>query len=268
MWFALEDGEAYSRQGKYGLALKRFHSVWKVSPYLRMKANKQHFDDWEEDQYDFHSYSFRKGPIRDYIKLLQWEEKLRSHPYFIRAANNAISIYVKLYDDPNLATRKSEHDGTNAEKRKAAKKAKKAAKKQEEQNTQNSTTDAKDGKVKDEDPNGDKLVKTEKPLEDSLKFLKPLQELAAGLLETQILAFDVHFRRGLRSLLGSLLTAEKYFLALAALNAANKIAKGDKEVVNRIAILKKKLVNVEMRDDLKGVMQSALSKLEVLQNGI
>jgi hypothetical protein len=52
------------------------------------------------------------------------------------------------------------------------------------------------------------------------------------------------------------------------LNAANKIAKGDKEVVNRIAILKKKLIGVEMRDDLKGVMQSALSKLEVLQNGI
>ena len=163
---------------------------------FEMKAHGQHFDDWEEDQYDFHIYSFRKGPIRDYIKLLQWEDKLRNNPHFVRAAKNAISIYVKLYDDPKLATAKSEIEGINdAEKRKAAKKAKKAAKKQEEQSTPDSTADAKDGKAKDDDPNGDKLVRTEKPLEDSLKFLKPLQDLSPGLLETQILAFDIHFRR-------------------------------------------------------------------------
>lgn len=162
-----------------------------------MSVNEQHFDDWEEDQYDFHTYSFRKGPIRDYIKLLAWEDKLRSHPYFARAAKNAISIYVKLYDNPRLATARPDREGLNdAEKKKALKKAKKAAKKQEEPNTQYSTVDTKDGKVKDEDPNGEKLVKTEKPLEDSLKFLKPLQDLRPGLLETQILAFDVQFRRG------------------------------------------------------------------------
>jgi len=32
MWFALEDGESYQRQEKYGLALKRFHTIWKVLP--------------------------------------------------------------------------------------------------------------------------------------------------------------------------------------------------------------------------------------------
>lgn len=75
-----------------------------------------------------------------------------------------------------------------------AKKAKKAAKKQEEQNT--TETSAKDTK-KDDDPKGEALVRTEKPLEEALKFLKPLQELSPSLLETQILAFDVHFRRGI-----------------------------------------------------------------------
>lgn len=30
MWFAIEDGESYMRQKKYGLALKRFHTIWKV----------------------------------------------------------------------------------------------------------------------------------------------------------------------------------------------------------------------------------------------
>jgi len=34
MWFALEDGESYMRQGKFGLALKRFHTIWKVPPLV------------------------------------------------------------------------------------------------------------------------------------------------------------------------------------------------------------------------------------------
>lgn len=65
-----------------------------------------------------------------------------------------------------------------------------------------------------------------------------------------------------------MLTTEKYFLAVAALNAANRVASGDKQLVDRLTALKKKLVGVEMREDLKGVMQSALSKLEGVQNGI
>lgn len=81
----------------------------------------------------------------------------------------------------------------DAERKKAIKKAKKAAKKQEEQNAANA--DPKDAK-KDEDPKGEALVKTNKPLEEAVKFLKPLQELSATLLQTQLLAFDVHVRRG------------------------------------------------------------------------
>jgi len=100
-----------------------------------------------------------------------------------------------LYDDPSLATAKPDVDGLeDGEAKKAAKKAKKAAKKQEEQNATETT--AKDAK-KDNDPKGEALVKTEKPLEEALKFLKPLQELSPSLIETQLLAFDVHFRRGI-----------------------------------------------------------------------
>ena len=126
--------------------------------------------------------------------MLSWEDKLRSHPYFVRAARNAITIYVRLYDDPRLATATPELDSLDAaEKKKAIKKAKKAAKKQEEQNATPETKNAK----KDDDPMGEALVKTDKPLEEALKFLKPLQELSPSLLETQLLAFDVHFRRGI-----------------------------------------------------------------------
>lgn len=113
----------------------------------------------------------------------------------MRAATNTISIYIKLHDDPNSANETEGVDAVNdAERKKAIKKAKKAAKKQEEQN--NANADAKDGK-KDEDPKGEILVKTDKPLEEAVKFLKPLQELSPTLLQTQLLAFDVHVRRGI-----------------------------------------------------------------------
>lgn len=128
--------------------------------------------------------------------MLQWEDRLRSHPYYVRAARNAISIYVQLYDDPNLASEKQQSNGPHdAEKRKAAKKAKKAAKKQEDQ--QQNIPESKDKDVKkDEDPKGELLVKTDKPLEVAVTYLKPLQELSPMVLETQILSFEVHFRRG------------------------------------------------------------------------
>jgi N-alpha-acetyltransferase 15/16, NatA auxiliary subunit len=83
------------------------------------------------------------------------------------------------------------------ERKKATKKAKKAARKAGEQAAQQAAVETKDPSAKkDDDPNGEQLVKTDKPLDDALKFLKPLQELSPTLLETQLLAFDVHFRRG------------------------------------------------------------------------
>jgi peptide alpha-N-acetyltransferase len=86
----------------------------------------------------------------------------------------------------------------DAERKKAIKKAKKAARKAEEQAQQQAANETKDPSAKkDEDPKGEQLVKTDKPLEEAVKFLKPLQELSPKLLETQLLAFDVHFRRGI-----------------------------------------------------------------------
>lgn len=112
------------------------------------------------------------------------------------------------------------------------------------------------------------LVKTNTPLEEAVKFLKPLQELSPSLLETQLLAFDVHFRRGSISFLCITDLIGKYFQAVGALNAANKIDSGDIQVIHRVQTLKEKLVGVEMRTDLKDVMENAMTKLEAVTNGI
>jgi hypothetical protein len=58
------------------------------------------------------------------------------------------------------------------------------------------------------------------------------------------------------------------FQAVAALNAANRIALGERRVVERVAMLKKKVAEVDMVGELKEIMEGALRMLEVVQNGI
>ena len=60
----------------------------------------------------------------------------------------------------------------------------------------------------------------------------------------------------------------KYLQALAALNAANKLEGGQIQVVHRVKQLKEKIAGVELRDDLKIIVEDALKKLETVQNGI
>lgn len=47
-WYELEAAEAYAKNGKWGLALKKFYAVQK------------HFIDYYEDMFDFHAYCMRK----------------------------------------------------------------------------------------------------------------------------------------------------------------------------------------------------------------
>ena len=60
----------------------------------------------------------------------------------------------------------------------------------------------------------------------------------------------------------------KLFLAVAALNAAEGIGKGDLRVLERVRMLRGRVGEVELNGELKGVMEEALRKLEGMQNGI
>ncbi|TKA75209.1 hypothetical protein B0A49_02407 [Cryomyces minteri] len=213
MWYITEDGEAYLRQGKLGLALKRFKAIYDI------------FDVWYEDQFDFHSFSLRKGQIRAYVDMVRWEDHLREHPFFVRAAISAVKIYVRLYDKPDLAHGANGVDGgmDANERRKVLKKAKKeqerlekaeAEKRDAEKKAANKkTATGADGEPKkeDEDPQGIKLVQTKEPLEDAMKFLSPLLEFSPKNVEAQNVGFEVFIRR------------EKYLLALKCLLAASSV---------------------------------------------
>lgn len=193
MWFLTEDGQSYARQGKLGLALKRFTSVYNV------------FDVWQEDQFDFHSFSLRKGQIRAYVDMMKWEDHLREHPFYSRAALSAVDIYLKIHDKPltNGANGTEDANGDDAaERKKAAKKARKEAQKAEREalakkNEPNKPTKEGDGeaKKKDDDPDGVKLAATSEPMVDAMKFLTPLLQFSSKNIDVQIAGFEVYIRR-------------------------------------------------------------------------
>jgi N-alpha-acetyltransferase 15/16, NatA auxiliary subunit len=196
MWYILEDGEAYLRRGLLGLALKRFTGIADI------------FETWQEDQFDFHSFSLRKGQIRAYIDMIRWEDHLRDHPFFTRAALSAIHIYLKLHDNPDLANRGNpELEKLDpAERKKALKKLQKEeeqAKKAEADRRAAIIAKAKakgeesDIKKEDTDPKGEELLKTTTPLEQASRFLTPLLELSPRNVDAQHLGFQVYIRRGI-----------------------------------------------------------------------
>lgn len=197
VWFMLEDGDSYFRQGNFGLALKRYCAINDI------------FEIWQEDQFDFHTFSLRKGQIRAYVDMIRWEDNLREHPFFSRAAIAAARTYVLLHDEPHLS-KGSLANGVNgegnaenkAERKKAQKKARKEQEKKEREEAERK--DAKktggvsaDGEVKkeDSDPTGQKLLQTSDPLGDAMKFVNPLLEFSSKTIEAQQAGFEVLLRR-------------------------------------------------------------------------
>ncbi|KAI1214261.1 N-terminal acetyltransferase A, auxiliary subunit [Annulohypoxylon truncatum] len=207
VWYLTEDGEAWVRNRNIGLALKRFHAVYNI------------FEVWQEDQFDFHSFSLRKGQIRAYVDMIRWEDHIREHPFYTRAALGAIAIYVSMYDSSRAVNGVDGSTGANgddaAERKKAAKKAKKEAQKAEREAAEraakqdpNKSKASSEPIKRDDDPNGFRLVSTTDPLAEATKFLAPILQYSPKYIDGQIAGFEVFIRR------------EKYVLALRCLNAA------------------------------------------------
>ncbi|KAG0253742.1 N-alpha-acetyltransferase 16, NatA auxiliary subunit [Mortierella polycephala] len=238
MWYSLEAGESHIRQGQLGRALKRFHQV------------EKHFVDFTEDQFDFHMYCLRKMTLRAYIALLKLEDQLRSHAYYVRATQNAVRCYVALFDKPNGEDSEEMEGMTDAEKKKFRNKQRKAElkaqKEAEEKKAQAVLEITKKGGKVDEDPEGLKYSKTEDPLGAALKFLKPLQELAAERIETHLMSFEIYIRKNklllaLKSLLKSIkidannatLHEQLVRFALAVQKAGDTLKPAVKSVINK-----------------------------------
>lgn len=197
-WYLTEDGESYLRQRKIGLALKRLSAIYNI------------FDIWQEDQFDFHTFSLRKGMIRAYVDMVRWEDHLRDNPFYTRAALSAIKAYLLLHDQPDLAhgpipsgINGVGEGADGAERKKALKKAKREqqklekaeADKREARKAASTKGNDADAKKEDTDPLGTKLAQTAEPMKEAVKYLTPLLEFSPGNIEVQLAGFEVNIRR-------------------------------------------------------------------------
>lgn len=222
MWFQIESAQAHYRMQDYGMALKKCYEI------------DGFFSEVTEDQFDFHTYCMRKMTLRSYIRLLRMEDVLRSHKFYFKAAELAITIYLKLHDEPLVGGKENQSaDGataqmSEAEKRKIKSKERKAAAKQQQnqkhgnnklnnqegdnersgktsgQKTIKSDAQANNKQSQQNDTtSGDDmsgldpkvLVHPKDPLEKAIRFLTPLKILATERIDTHLLAFEVYKRK-------------------------------------------------------------------------
>jgi len=190
MWWAIECGKAYMKKKQYGQALKKLTSV------------EKYFTDFNEDQFDFHSYCLRKMTLRSYYAMLMNSEKIRNNKNFLKAAEAVVKCYLAIHESPQAANDDEYAGMDEKEKKKAkAKKAKADARKKEEE--KKAATAGKKGdkkpeakaekkkKDEDDDPNGSKLLQ-KNPLEECLRYVDLLQKYQPLSLLTHCLAYDVY----------------------------------------------------------------------------
>ena len=190
-------------------------------------AIEKHFEDFNEDQFDFHAYCIRKVTIRSYVQVLRWEDTLWGHDVYADAAEAIIKTYLGIFDNPpktvndeagepdyskmTAAERKKAKAQARKKKKKAEKKAEEEAKKAEEAaKGKKGGKGGEPAKPKDEDPDGKELLKLD-PLEQAKKYTSTLVKNAPNRLSTWLCQYDVAVRR------------KKFFIALKALKKANEI---------------------------------------------
>lgn len=202
MWFQTECALAYQRLENWGESLKKCHEI------------DRHFSEIIEDQFDFHTYCMRKMTLRSYVGLLRLEDVLRSHSFYQRAAKCAIQVYLRLHDQPikdqkieeqmkleNLAP--SELKKLRNKQRKAQKKAalqqaeaSAAAEKRDQHNkSKQATSDQEPDSLPQDELIPEKLARAADPLDQAIKFLRPLQDLASNNVDTHLMAFEIYSRR-------------------------------------------------------------------------
>ena len=171
----------------------------------------KHYQDFHDDQFDFHAYCIRKVTLRSYCDLLRFEDEIWGLPLFGRAAEAIIGIHLHLLDNPVADDREVEPDYSNmtpAERKKAKNIARKKKKKLEQQRQESAedSAGAKDGKngnskkkakphVIDEDPEGKELLKLDH-LDEARKFAAILARHAPKRVSSWAWQYDVSIRRG------------------------------------------------------------------------
>ncbi|EOD37313.1 hypothetical protein EMIHUDRAFT_454943 [Emiliania huxleyi CCMP1516] len=249
VWFELELAASYLRTGDYGRALKNFAHV------------EQHFADIGEDQFDFHTYCVRKMTLREYVKMVRFEDTLHGHAFYVTAACGIIDTYLRTRDcivdtylrivakparDAAAAAAEEAGGGLSVQERKKAEskrrkaeaKAKAEAEAQAKRDADAKGKDGKGGKKgggkekpPDDDPYGEALASVEAPLAKAAGYMRTLLLHAPAELRVQVLACQLAMARS------------KPLLALRALRKALSLGAADAQA--SLAVCKEALALLE-----------------------
>jgi peptide alpha-N-acetyltransferase len=224
-WFELELADSCRRKGQLGRSLRKYSKltaemnlettcfVLTIIRTIRQSVSViKHYEDYHEDQFDFHAYCVRKVTLRTYCEMLKFEDEIWGLPFYGHAAEEIIKTYLQIMDTPDQSNDDEEPDYskmTPSERKKAKNIARKKKKAQEKTETNGSSMKAEEltkgadsGKKKgnknhpvNQDPNGEELLALN-PADEAKKFAAILVRHAPKKISSWALQYDVSVRRG------------------------------------------------------------------------
>ncbi|KAH3764695.1 N-terminal acetyltransferase A complex auxiliary subunit NAA15 [Pelomyxa schiedti] len=220
MWFENELSKCYVRLGQNSRALKN------------LVATMKHFDDYIEDQFDFHYYCFRKMTVRAYLGLMRFVDSVYKNKFYVDAGLTLVKIYLAIHKNPALktpspaiSTTTSSSATTASDKATPAKvKSKKSEPEKKDASKKKGKTPSKPAVV-DPDPEGITLLSgVTAPLGEAMKILNNLNSFSANVLDVHTVGFEVF------------MLAEKYLMALRAINQAAAVTSYSHPAVHKMAM--------------------------------
>ena len=202
-WFELEYARAMQSKEDYGRALKKYAAV------------DQHFQDFAEDQFDFHNYCVRRVTLRSYVAILKLEDHIWDHKLWANAAVGAVKCYLWALDNPSAAAGGdggevdfSKMSGTEKKKAKhAERKRKKKEEEKKKREEEEKKGKEKEGGEKDEkkeegkkeeyvdpDPKGLKLLEKD-AMKECERYVDMMKLHCPDNLETWLTRGKVYLRK-------------------------------------------------------------------------
>eukprot|EP01133_Synstelium_polycarpum_P019469 gene19469-23316_t len=165
MWYETALGQSFMRTGDYNKALKTLYLV------------EKHFNEFIDDQFDFHHHIQKKLTMRAYVSFMRWEDSVFKNKPFQDAAKLIIKIYLILLKKPFVVPTTQQAPLVMEPKKKAA------------------AAEGDTPKEKDEDPNGDKLATVADVLVPATKFLKSLLKYTPESTDALLLSCAIYLEK-------------------------------------------------------------------------
>ena len=190
IWYAQETGDSYRRTQNGKMALKKYYAV------------ESFFDQFIEDQFDFHSFAIRKSTLRSYLDAMENLDSILSHPSYQAAAQGAVKVLLDRIDNPVVSV---DEVTVDMSKLSASEKKKEKARQRKLKNKLEAEKAAKEEEAKkdaikshipvDEDPNGDKIWEKD-PMEEAVRWATRMVQHKSQSADSYDLVCEVFARSG------------------------------------------------------------------------